>query len=77
MKTEVTELPESRVKIDVAIEPDQLAKRIDRAAAELAAAVGGSDVVERPARRPTVDEEFADVTPFARLLAEAGGDSVR
>ncbi|HJQ04186.1 MAG TPA: FMN reductase [Nocardioides sp.] len=55
---------------------DQLAKRVDRAAAELAAAVGGSVAVERPARRRTVDD-FADVTPFAQLLAEAGGDSVR
>ncbi|GAB3867082.1 NAD(P)H-dependent oxidoreductase [Nocardioides maradonensis] len=57
---------------------DQLAKRIDRAAAELAAAVGGPAAVERPApRRRTVEDEFADVTPFAQLLAEAGGDSVR
>ena len=32
MKTEVTELPDSRVKIDVEVEPDAIAKRIDRAA---------------------------------------------
>ncbi len=36
MKTTVTELPESKVKIDVAVEPDLLAKRVDRAAKTLA-----------------------------------------
>lgn len=56
---------------------DQLAKRVDRAASELASALGGTVTgPERPARR-TVEDEFADVTPFAQLLAEAGGDSVR
>jgi FMN reductase len=60
---------------------DQLAKRVERAAAELAAAVGAgssaSEAVARPARRRTVEKEFADVTPFEQLLREAGGDSVR
>ena len=32
MKTTVTELPESKVKIDVAVEPELVAKRVDRAA---------------------------------------------
>ena len=34
MKTTVTELPESRVKIDVAVEADDVEKRVDRAASE-------------------------------------------
>jgi len=61
---------------------DSLAKRVDRAAAELAAAVdAGSGTTgapdSRPARRRTVEDEFAHVTPFEQLLKEAGGDSVR
>ena len=36
MKTTVTELPESKVKIDVAVEPELLEKRVDRAAKTLA-----------------------------------------
>ncbi|HYH60930.1 MAG TPA: trigger factor [Solirubrobacterales bacterium] len=36
MKTELTELPESRVRLDVSVEPDVVAKRIDRAAKQLA-----------------------------------------
>jgi len=36
MKTELTELPESRVRLDVSVEADVVAKRIDRAAKHLA-----------------------------------------
>ncbi len=63
---------------------DQLAKRIDRAAGELAAAAApehsgesASALDARPARRRTVDEEFAHVTPFEQLLREAGGSTTR
>ncbi|MDQ3728047.1 MAG: trigger factor [Actinomycetota bacterium] len=36
MKTDLTELPESRVRLEVAIEPEVVAKRMDRAAKQLA-----------------------------------------
>lgn len=36
MKTELTELPESRVRLDVSVDADTVAKRMDRAARELA-----------------------------------------
>lgn len=59
----------------------ELSKRVERAAAELAGAVapGRAATAEdaRPAHRRTVEEEFANVTPFEQLLAEAGGDTVR
>jgi FMN reductase len=61
-----------------------LAKRIDRAAGELAALVttglGGPEAPDpgpQAPRRRTVEDEFASVTPFEQLLREAGGDSVR
>ena len=50
-----------------------LQKRVDRAAAELAALVAsGGDVRTTPRPAPS-----ATVTPFEQLLREAGGDSVR
>jgi len=36
MKTELTELPESRVRLDVSVEADVVEKRLDRAAKQLA-----------------------------------------
>jgi FMN reductase len=45
-----------------------LAKRIDRAASELAIAVAGGS---REAQRPTVTEQFALPTPFEELLRRA------
>lgn len=55
-----------------------LQKRIDRAAGELAALLG-VDVPAAPEerRRRTVEDEFAEPTPFETLLRESGGDSVR
>jgi FMN reductase len=49
----------------------QLAERIERAAGELAALVGKVDPTAR--RRRTVEDEFADPTPFAELLRAASG----
>ncbi|MCW2764856.1 MAG: hypothetical protein JWO11_815 [Nocardioides sp.] len=49
----------------------QLAERIERAAGELAALVGKVDPSAR--RRRTVEDEFADPTPFEELLRNAGG----
>jgi FMN reductase len=48
-----------------------LEERIDRAAGELAALVGKVDPTAR--RRRTVDDEFADPTPFDELLRRAAG----
>ncbi|GAA4826057.1 FMN reductase [Nocardioides caeni] len=55
-----------------------LEKRIDQAAAELAAliTIGSGDQPVVAARR-SVEDELAAPTPFERLLREAGGDSVR
>jgi len=36
MKTELTELPESRVRLDVSVDADIVSKRMDRAAKQLA-----------------------------------------
>lgn len=51
--------------------------RIVRAARELVllveAATGSAPAAARPAKRRTVDDELADPTPFAQLLAQAGG----
>jgi FMN reductase len=55
-----------------------LQKRVDRAAAELAAlATGAPAGAPVTAGRRTVADEFAAPTPFSTLLAEARGDSVR
>ena len=48
-----------------------LTERIDRAAGELAALVGKVDPAAR--RRRTVDDEFADPTPFDELMRRAEG----
>lgn len=53
-----------------------LDKRVERAAAELAALVGGT-APSAPAPRRTVADEFAAPTPFEQLLREAGGDTAR
>ncbi len=61
-----------------ATDDGSLDKRVQRAAAELAALLGagGADVPPAPSRRP-VEDQLAAPTPFEQLLREAGGDSVR
>lgn len=58
-----------------------LTKRVERAAAELAGLLsngaGDDSAGGASARRRTVEDEFADPTPFETLLRDAGGDSVR
>lgn len=54
-----------------------LDKRVERAAAELAALSGGSAAPEVPANRRTVAAQISSPTPFEQLLREAGGDAVR
>ena len=52
-----------------------LDKRIRRAAGELAGLLGGRTPATEPAAevRRTVEDEFADPTPFEELLRRAGG----
>ncbi|MCL2541455.1 MAG: NAD(P)H-dependent oxidoreductase [Nocardioidaceae bacterium] len=57
-----------------------LTKRIERAAAELAALLpGGAETAgaERGPRRDLVEDRFAAPVDFEQLLREAGGDSIR
>lgn len=54
-----------------------LAKRVDRAAVELASLVAPGYIDAATPRRRTVEDELAAVTPFEQLLREARGDSVR
>ena len=49
-----------------------LERRVTRAAGELAALMGKVSAVDSgPTRRRTVEEEFADPTPFEELLRRA------
>lgn len=57
-----------------------LDRRIDRAAGELATLVGGGFRAPKAApatRHRSVEEEFANPTPFEELLRAAGKDSIR
>ena len=84
MKTTVTELPESRVKIDVAVEPDVLAKRVDRAAKQLAGEmkmpgfrkgkVPAQLVIQRIGREAVVEQALRDALPewYERALLDTG-----
>lgn len=54
-----------------------LDKRVDRAASELAALVGGTARAAQVPPRRSVDDEFATPTPFEQLLREAGGHTAR
>ena len=54
-----------------------LQKRVDRAAAELAALVVGGATTTAAPKREVAEDRFGSVTPFEQLLREAGGDSVR
>lgn len=83
MRTEVTELPESRVRIDVAVEPDAIAKRIDRAASALAGEmkmpgfrkgkVPPQLVIQRVGREAVVEQALRDGLPewYEQALLDA------
>jgi len=49
-----------------------LASRIDRAVGELAALLGTTSA-PAPSARPTVEQQFAEPTPFEELLRQASG----
>ena len=84
MKTEVTELPESRAKIDVEVEPEALAKQVDRAAVALAGEmklpgfrkgkVPPQLVIQRVGREAVVEQALRDGLPewYERALLESG-----
>jgi trigger factor len=84
MKTTVTELPESRVRVDVGIEPDALAKRIERAAKGIAGEmrlpgfrkgkVPAQLVIQRVGREAVVEQALRDSLPewYEHALLEAG-----
>lgn len=73
MKTELTELPESRVRLDVSVDPDVVAKRIDRAAKSLAGEmkmpgfrkgkVPPQLVIQRIGREAVVEQAVRDSLP--------------
>ena len=73
MRTTLTELPESRVKIDVAVGADVLSKRIDRAAKSLAGElkmpgfrkgkVPAQIVIQRVGREAVVEQALREAMP--------------
>lgn len=83
MRTEVTELPESRVRLDVAIDPDDLRARMDGAAKRLAGEmkipgfrkgkVPAQLVIQRLGREAVLEQALRDSLPewYDRAILEA------
>lgn len=84
MRTELTELPESRVRIDVGIEPDVVGAQMDRAAKAMAnelklpgfrkGKVPPQLVIQRLGREAVLEQALRDSMPdwYERALIEAG-----
>src|SRR5919106_5796218 len=84
MKTTVTELPESRVRVEVGIEPDAVAKQVDRAAKSLAGEmrmpgfrkgkVPPQIVIQRVGREAVLEQTLRDSLPewYERAMLETG-----
>jgi trigger factor len=84
MKTEVTELPDSRVRVSVGVEPETVQKRVERAARDLAGEmrvpgfrkgkVPPQLVIQRVGREAVVEQALRDSLPewYERALLEAG-----
>ncbi len=84
MRTEVTELPESRARLEVGIEPDVLAQRIDRAAKQMAGEmklpgfrkgkVPPQLVIQRIGREAVLEQAIRDSLPewYERAIVESG-----
>src|SRR5918992_957154 len=84
MRTEVTELAGSRVRVEAAIEPDELARRVQRAARELAremrlpgfrkGKVPPELVIQRVGREAVLDEALRSSLPewYEQALIETG-----
>src|ERR671915_1244866 len=88
MQTTVTELPDSKVKIDVAVEADVLSKRVDRAAKALAGEmkmpgfrkgkVPPQMVIQRLGREAVLQQALRDSLPewYERALLDSGVNPV-
>jgi trigger factor len=84
LKTTVTELPESRAKIEVSVEPELVAKQVDRAAVQLAGEmklpgfrkgkVPPQLVIQRIGREAVVEEALRAGLPewYERALLDTG-----
>lgn len=84
MRTELTELPESRVKLEVGIEPDVVESRMDRAAKSLAGEmkiagfrkgkVPPQLVIQRIGREAVLEQAIRDSLPewYEKAIIEAG-----
>jgi trigger factor len=84
MRTSVTELPDSRVRIDVGVEPDAIEKRLDRAARALGremklpgfrrGKVPAELVIQRVGREAVLEEALRGSLPewYERALLETG-----
>src|SRR5919108_4712159 len=83
MKTTVTELPESRVRVEAAVPPDEVSKRMDRAARTLAGEmrmpgfrkgkVPAQLVIQRVGREAVLEQALRDSLPewYERALTES------
>jgi trigger factor len=84
MKTSVTELGDSRVRVEVGIDPDAIEKRVERAAQQLAAdmrvpgfrkgKVPSQIVVQRVGREAVLEQALRDSLPewYERALLDTG-----
>ncbi len=84
MRTEVTELPESRARLEVGIEPEVLAQRVDRAAKQMAGEmklpgfrkgkVPPQLVIQRVGREAVLEQAIRDSLPewYERAIVESG-----
>ena len=84
MRTEVTELPESRARLEVGIEPDVLEQRVDRAAKQMAGEmklpgfrkgkVPPQLVIQRIGREAVLEQAIRDSLPewYERAIVESG-----
>ena len=84
MRTEVTELPESRARLEVGIEPEVLAQRVDRAAKQMAGEmklpgfrkgkVPPQLVIQRIGREAVLEQAIRDSLPewYESAIVESG-----
>ncbi len=84
MRTEVTELPESRARLEVGIEPELLAQRLNRAAKQMAGEmklpgfrkgkVPPELVIQRIGREAVLEQAIRDSIPewYERAIVESG-----
>ncbi|HEY8465368.1 MAG TPA: trigger factor [Solirubrobacterales bacterium] len=84
MRTQVTELPDSRVRVEVGVEPEAVKQRMERAAKALAremrvpgfrkGKVPPQLVIQRLGREAVLEQAFQDALPewYERAVMEAG-----